>query len=263
MTSAVLVPILRAVLLLGSILMVLKLYRTRLYRVYPVFFAFFIFRIPNSIWPIFLATGSKLYFYFWVYTDPIGLAFYVFMVVELYRSVLEGYKGLYSLGRWVMYISVPIAVTVSALTLLPTITPQSTQGSRRLVYLLATERGVDTALAVFIILMLCFLSFFPLRLGRNVRVHALVFSVFFLSNTFVLIMRTNFGVESPDWVNTSLLCLTAASVVAWLVLLRSTGEDLREAPAAAAPEYESRLLAHLDSLNAALLKTAEPDHVTK
>jgi len=84
-----------------------------------------------------------------------------------------------------------------------------------------------------------------------------------LSNTFVLIMRTNFGVESPDWVNTSLLCLTAASVVAWLVLLRTTGEDLREAPAAAAPEYESRLLAHLDSLNAALLKTAEPDHVAK
>ena len=47
-------------------------------------------------------------------------------------------------------------------------------------YVLATERGIETALAIFIILMLCFLSFFPVKLSRNVRVHALVFSIFFL-----------------------------------------------------------------------------------
>lgn len=259
MTTAVLLPILQAVLLLGSILMVLKLYRTGLHRRYPVFFAFFIFRIPNSIWPIFLARESNNYFYLWVCTVPIVLIFYVLMVVELYKSVLERYRGLYSLGRWVMYASVAISVTISALSLMPTIKPEAKQASKIMIYVLATERGVDTALAIFIILMLCFLSFFPLKLGRNVRVHALVFSVFFLSNTFVLLMRSNFGMKFDESVSTALLCVTAASVVAWLTMLRSAGEDSKQAPAALGPEYESRLLAHLDSINSALLKASERD----
>src|ERR1019366_2711088 len=59
MTSAALVSYLKAVLLLGSVLMVLKLYRTGLYRRYPIFFAFFIFRIPNSIWPSFPGERSS------------------------------------------------------------------------------------------------------------------------------------------------------------------------------------------------------------
>jgi len=256
MTTAVLAPVLQAVLLLGSILMVLKLYRTGLYRRYPVFFAFFIFRIPNSVWPIVLPTNSFAYFYLWLCSGPLILFFYVFMAVELYKSVLERYRGLYSLGRWVMYGSVAISVTISALSLLPTIKPEAPEASKAIIYVLATERGVDTALAIFIILMLCFLSLFPVKLGRNVRVHALVFSVFFLSNTFMLLMRNIFGVKFEDWLNTAIQCITAASVVAWLTLLRSTGEDSRQAPAALGPEYESRLLAHLDSINKALLKTS-------
>ena len=258
MTTAVLAPVLQVVLILGSILMVLKLYRTGLYRRYPVFFAFFIFRIPNSIWPTLLPVKSFTYFYFWVYTQPIALGFYVFLVVELYKTVFERYRGLYSLGRWVMYASVAISVTFSALSLLPTIQPGARPASK-VVYLFAAERGVDTALAIFIILILAFLSFFPLKLGRNVRVHALVFSVFFLSNSFALIMRSNFGMKFGDWVNTSIQCLTVASVVAWLALLRTESEDSRQAPAPLGPEYESRLLTHLDSLNKALLKTSERD----
>ncbi len=259
MTTAVLVPFLQAVLLLGSIFMVLKLYRIGLYRRYPIFFAFFIFRIPNSIWPIFLPTNSYPYFYLWVCTGPILLIFYVLVVVELYKSVLERYRGLYSLGRWAMYVSVAISVTISALSLLPQLKPEVPQRSRIMFYSLAAERGVDTALAIFIILILCFLSFFPLKLGRNVRVHALVFSVFFLSNTFVLLMKSNFGKKFSDGVNTALMCVVAASVVAWLTLLRSTGEDSRQAPAALGPEYESRLLAQLDSINRALLKPSDRD----
>ena len=46
MISVVLVWSLRAVLFLGSILMAVQLYRTGLYRRYPVFFAFFL--LPYS-----------------------------------------------------------------------------------------------------------------------------------------------------------------------------------------------------------------------
>jgi hypothetical protein len=255
MTDTVLVPCLKAALLLGSVLMVLKLYRTGLYLLYPVFFAFFIFRIPNSIWPLFLGVTSASYQKVWVSTEPIEFVFYILLVLELYKLVLEKYKGLYSLGRWALYISLAISVAISAISLLPQIKPSWPQRSKIMFYMLATERGIQTGLALFIILILCFLSFFPVKLSRNVRVHALVYSVFFLSNTLVLLMRSLFGLHLGNEMNTILLCITAGSLVAWLTLLRAAGEDSQRVPVPLGPEHESRLLAHLDALNAALLGT--------
>jgi len=256
MTGVVLAAGLKAVLLLGSVLMVLLLYRTGLYRHYPIFFAFFIFRIPNGIWPFFLDVSSPLYQQVWVLTEPIGLAFYVLMVVELYELVLEKYKGLYTLGRRALYASLAISVSISAISLLPRIQPSMPQPSKAMYYMLAAERGIHTGLVIFIVLILCFLSLFPVKLSRNVRVHALVFSIFFLSSTFMLLMRSLFGLRLADEVNTVLLGITAASVVAWLTLLRVAGEETQSAPALYGQAEESRLLMHLDSLNAALLRAS-------
>src|SRR6478672_2962598 len=104
MTSVALVSYLQLISLVASLLMVVQLYRTRLYRSYPVFFAYFIFRIPNGIWPLFLKVSSNLYQQIWILTEPIVLAFYVLMVIELYKLVMGRYKGLYSLGRWALYV---------------------------------------------------------------------------------------------------------------------------------------------------------------
>jgi hypothetical protein len=256
MTGAALVSCLKAVSLLGSLLMVLHLYRTRLYRHYPIFFAFFIFRVPNSIWPFFLEVSSNLYQQVWILTEPIEFGFYVLMVVELYKLVLEKYKGLYTLGRWALSFSLALSVTISAISLLPRINPSMPQRSKIMFYVLATERGIQTGLAIFIILILCFLSLFPVKLSRNVRMHALVFSIFFLSNTFVVLMRSLFGLRMAHEVNTLLLGITAMSVVAWLSLLRVAGEDSNPEGTPLGADHESRLLIHLDSLNAALLRTS-------
>ena len=256
MTSVSLVSCLKAVVLLGSVLMALKLYRTGLYLRYPVFFAYFFFRVPNNIWPLFLGITSPLYQQVWVLTEPIELGFYVMMVVELYKLVLEKYKGLYTLGRWALYLSLAISVTISAISLLPQIKPSMPQRSKVMFYMLATERGVHTGLVIFIVLMLCFLSLFPVKLSRNVRVHALVFSIFFLSHTFVALMRSLFGMHLAREVNIVLMGITAASMVAWLTLLRAAGEETQRAPALYGQEEESRLLMHLDSLNAALLRAS-------
>src|ERR1035438_6830026 len=240
MTGGVLVLCLKAVLLLGSLLMALMLYRTGLFRRYPIFFAFFIFRILNSIWPMFLEVSSDLYQKVWVLSTPIALGFYVLMVVELYKLVLEKYKGLYTLGRWAVYVSLAASVTISIISLLPRIQPSMPQPSKIMFYMLATQRGIHTGLAIFIVLILCFLSLFPVKLSRNVRVHALVFSIFFLSSTFMLLMRSLFGLHLADAVNTVLLAITAASVVAWLTLLRVAGGDKERAPGPYGEGGESR-----------------------
>src|ERR1035438_5230731 len=255
MTSSELVQLLKAVLLLGSALTAYKLYRTGLYRRYPFFFLYFLFRIPNSIWPLLLKFTDGRYEQIWLVTSPIVLVFYVLIVMELYRLVLENYKGLYSASRWAFYLSLAISVAISALSLLPKLKPDMPQPSRMMFYELALERGVDTSLAIFIILMLGFLSLFPVKLSRNVRMLALVYSVFFLSNTFVLLMRSLFGLMMVDGVNTLFYAVSAACVYAWLILLNPAGEESQPVTVRVEKGFEERLLTHLDALNTALLRT--------
>ena len=68
-------------------------------------------------------------------------------------------------------------------------------------------------------------------------------------------MKSLFGMRMAWEVNAILLDINAVSVLAWLTLLRVAGEDSGVAPAPLEPEHESRLLVHLDSLNAALLRS--------
>jgi hypothetical protein len=259
MTSNVLVLCLKAILLIGSALMSVRLYRTGLHRLYPAFFAYFTFRIPNGIWPFFFDGASPEYQKLWITTQPLIWLFYILMVRELYRLVLERYKGLYTLGRWAMYFAMVSSVLISALSLIPRIKPSSAQRSKLMIYALATERGVNTALAIFIVLLLLFLSFYPVRLSRNVRTHAIIYSAFFLSNTFVSLMRSLFGLKMVDEVNIALLGVAAVCVVAWLVLLSPEGAEVRISEAKLGPQYEGRLLTQLDSLNAALLNVGKRD----
>ena len=254
MTSPVLVWFLKAILLVGSALMAYKLYRTELYRKYPILFAYFVFRVPNSIWPLLLDTSSATYQKVWICTEPIVAGFYLLMVRELYRLVLAKYKGLYTLGRWAMYASMSVAVVISAVSLIPRINPSLPQRSKIMAYVIAGDRGVTTALLIFIAVLLLILSRYPLRLSRNVRSYAVIYSIFFLFSIFALLARTLFGLRLADEVNIAFLAVTAACVVAWLILLTPQGAEVR--PEAVPPERASEhyLLVQLDSLNAALLK---------
>src|SRR6267142_2079601 len=118
MTTAALVSFLKVVSLLASALTAYKLYRSGLYRRYPIFFGYFIFRVPNGIWPFLLNIKSPAYQKVWMLTEPFLWAFYILVVFELYRLVLARYKGLYTLGRWAMYVGTVVSVALSALSLM-------------------------------------------------------------------------------------------------------------------------------------------------
>src|SRR5215475_6902898 len=86
-----------------------RLFATGLYKRYPLFFLYFIFRVLNETWPVFIETNSASYAYIWAWTEPFVLLFYLLLVAELYRIVLDKYPGLYTVGRWAMYASVCIS----------------------------------------------------------------------------------------------------------------------------------------------------------
>src|SRR5579862_1803932 len=104
MSDVALISSLQIVSLLGSFLTTFRLFQTGLYRRYHWFFLYFLFRIPNTTWPLLLRLNSKIYFFFWVATEPITWIFHACVLLELYRLVLDKYRGLYTLGRWSMFV---------------------------------------------------------------------------------------------------------------------------------------------------------------
>jgi hypothetical protein len=255
MSSVALYSLLQGLLLLGSAATATKLFTTGLYKKYPIFFIYFLFRIPNGIWPLLLPLRSDSYFFTYISALPIVLAFYVLLVMELYRLVLAPYKGLQSAGRWAMVASLVGAVSVSILTLIPKITPSMAQRSKVIGVVVFTERGIYTALAVFIILLLALLSRYPIHLRRNVRIHALVYSIFFLNGGMVLLSRAVLGLKAVDTINLVSIVINMGCVFSWLTLLNPAGEALADRKPAAS-DHERRLLLQLDGLNAAMLRVS-------
>src|ERR1700761_6430793 len=118
--------ILLAITLGGTILLVFRFFLSGLWRKYPVFFWYFVFRIPSTIWPLLIPNGRSYYYErLWILTEAISWIFHIGVVIELYRLVLKRHMGIYSLLRWAMYGSVLIAAVLTLLSLLPKIKPQT------------------------------------------------------------------------------------------------------------------------------------------
>jgi hypothetical protein len=256
MSGVALVSYLSAISIVGTGLTALKLLKTGLYRRYPAFFAYLIVHIPCFVALTFLSVNSNWYFYIWVAIQPVAWFLYIRMVFELYRLILEKHKGLYTLGRWAMYAGIAISVTISALTLLPHINPQMPQKSRYIAYFIACERGIDCSLVIFLFFMMFLLSWYAVPLCRNVVVHAVVYTAFFLSGALGLILRSVFGMKNANALNAGMTAMSCICVLAWFVLLSRDGEEVRVKQPWIGAEQEGRILSQLDSMNAALLGTA-------
>lgn len=256
LNAASLISFFQLLTLAGSVLTVLKLFWTGLHRRYRMFFLLFLFQIPNTLWPLFLNTQSNAYLHTWEATEPIAWLLYVLVVLELYRLVLENHKGLYSLGRWIMYAAVAVALSISILSLLPHFNPATPQPSRLLPYFFAAERAVELSLAIFIFLILLFLSRYPVPLSRNVLVHTGLYSVYFLSGTVGMLLLSVVGYEANVKINVFFTGISSVCAFAWFFLLTRKGEEGQATLPFYSAEYERRALEQLDAINATLLRVS-------
>ena len=100
---------------------------------------------------------------------------------------------------------------------------------------------------------------YPITLSRNIVVHSMVFSVYFLGNTvlYLLLSMRGKGIRDPHGHLCSVDAVTLAAMGAWLVMLNPAGEvrKLRLRPQWM-PGREEELVSQLNHLNAALLRAA-------
>jgi hypothetical protein len=248
-----LVRVLQVLTLAGVALTAIKLHKTGLRRRYPVFTAYCAFWALNSTWPLILPINSWLYYRLWVYTEPVNWLFYVLVVRELCGLVLEKFQGLRTLGRWAIYAGTFVAVSISIISLLPRI---QSAGWKTTIYMVAVDRGITLGLVVFLILMMFLLKGYPVRLSRNLVLHAFLYTTFFVTNTLDGVLANLLGKNVYTIIDTGAMLISAACAITWFLFLNPSGEDVQVTVPLFTPRQEERILQHLEALNATMLRVS-------
>jgi hypothetical protein len=231
-----------------------KLWRTGLAGRYRALLGFLLVIASDSTLILFFFKdfSSASYRLYWEIFQPLTWVFSVWVVLELYALILERHKGLATLGRWVQYAGFALSLVVSVATMLPRI--NAGRGSALLRYYYAMERGVDCGMLVFLLVMLLWLTRYPVPLSRNLILHSVAYSVLFFSNSLGLFARAFLGAQLSQPVTVALNGTFFVCVLSWLFFLNPKGEEVRVTVPRFSPEHEQQVLSRLETLNSALLR---------
>jgi hypothetical protein len=249
MVLSLLSSVLQAAVAVAGGLTAFRLVQTGLYRRYPILFCYMAFTAVYDIAPALLDTRRATYFWIWIWCQPVVWMLDILVVGELCRVILEKHPGLVTLGRWGLYVGVMVAAFLSYLSLLPHIHSTMPARSRKIAYWVATGRGITFALAILLILMLFALSRYPVHLSKNVILNAVLFALVFLSDSMEAILRTIFDTHLNPWVAVALTGVEVVWLLVWFFRLKPEGEYTQFSWIRFGPEYETRMLRRLDTLN--------------
>lgn len=252
MSGAALTSILQVVFAALSASVSIKLWRTGLWRRYPALLGFLL--VSSVLSAVFLASNDRAYETYWKILQPVTWIFSVGVVLELYTVILERHKGLATFGRWIQYAGFVLSTLVSLLALLPRIRDAANRADPALVYYYAIERGVDCGMVVFLLVILVWLTQYPVPLSRNVVIHSLAYTTLFVSNSVGLFAQAFFGFALSQPVTVALTGVFGLCILTWLIFLNAEGEEIRVTVARFTPEHEDRVLKQLDAVNQALLR---------
>ena len=234
-----------------------RLYCTGLHRHFRILFWFLTFNVLQSL--VLLATDwfprpRSAYAWTWVLSEPFMWLFYVLLGLNVYSLVLQDYKGLQTVGRWIFLTAVPLSIGASALTVLPAW--NKPHGNAFLFYYTTIDRGVMFSLVIFILVTLLLLSLYPIKLSRNIVMHAVVCTIFLISASMGYFIR-NAGKDSPSLyhaVDFAHQVITVLCWSAWLLLLSPKGEETGMILHKWTPEQEERLVSQLTAINSSLMR---------
>ena len=246
--------------ILGSALVVWRLYSNGLHSIYRFFCASLVLSVVRSVALYSFSPRSATYYWIWTASQPFYWLFYVLVVFELYSLVLKRYRGIYSVGRWLFFAGIATALIASALTIFPTVAAAPDKHPH-LYYYALIERGVVTSLAVCLLLLLAVVAWFPVPLSRNLLTHCSVYSSFFFVNNVIVLYWHASGANArlvAYLTSVSRLSIGLVCLLCWIFLLSRRGEE-RQASLllGRSPLQEKRLLGQLETLNATLLRTAQ------
>ena len=241
---------------LGAIL-VARLFQLKLARNYRFFALYLLFITVRSAVSWAFDPRSEIYHKIWRSTQPLIWVLYVLIVLEICSLIFKEYRGIQLLGRWAIWGSLIIAVALSSISLMPTWKNPPAQAVLFQRYLMI-ERGIDFALVILLLLILGFLLSLPIPLSRNVVIHCILYSAFFMSNTMGILLVNVTGAHISRIVSLSLQSVSALCLLSWLTFLTREGEVKKMVlRRQLTSSDEEQLLGQLSTINATLLRASK------
>jgi hypothetical protein len=236
--------------------LILRMVWDGLVPVYTGFFVYLCASVVQTLAMLPFSPNTTTYAWLFIITQPVIWLLSILIVLELFSLILRRYQGIASLGRWTMMAALGLAVLIALITLLPDL--QNVGGRyRTLIYYNVIERGINSSLVIFLLVISAFVVWYPLPLSRNVILHAIVYSVYFLCSTLALFIQNTSGLDITRTVSTILIALTCACLLVWILFLRRQGEEQKVSVRRQwHPEEGERIVRQLDAINAALLRSS-------
>lgn len=184
----------------------------------------------------------ELYFYFWFWTEPILVVAFVVAVFEIYSLALQRYRGIRTVSRKILTLSLVLASIISVLSILPDL--QFNAAPENVWFLLTNviRRGIYTSLFAFLILLVSFITIFPVRLSRNSILHVGLFTTVFLANS-VTILTMNFqGMDIVPLINAITASVSGLAFLSWILFFTPSGETMERTVRSGISEPEAELL---------------------
>ena len=257
-----------------GISLIIKLFSTKLYKVYWLFCLFLATDLAvSALWVLSTALGSfsdRLYTFVWLTATPVVWLFTLLMVYSLLGKILSRLPGLLRLSKQVLHATFFLAFAVGVVSArleysAPGFTAFKSQfGSQWWITELVLNRVIVSTALLSLVTILAFLLWFPVTMPRNLAVFSIGFAVYFAGGTVLMLLRSFWPSETIsnfnkllDVVSILLGGVSSLCYAFWLFLLSPAGENVPSAiTIQRQPQEQERLIAQLELINDALLKAA-------
>ena len=232
-----------------------RLWSERLARTYLRLTIFLCAELLQNIVFLPVPPGSTLYGWIFILSSPILWILAYFVVLELYRLILEDYPGISGAGRNGVTWSMGMALAISAIYAIPALRTAHGKFPVLTIYWIV-ERSIVLGLLLFIVLIQLFLLRYRLRLSRNRIVYATGYALYFGIGVAQDVVLTALGIRVVEVVT---LWIVAASGLILLIgaALLSRKHEAREVQRRGTGSLDgARLQLQLAEMNRLLSKAA-------
>lgn len=238
----------------AAIALVFRIYLAGLVRMYRFFFAYLLVDILQQVLRLLFQSQRWLDAEIYIGGQAVELVLTVFVVLELYWLALADHPALARFGRKTAGVVLGATALIAASGLM--LDSSMPVGRWPVLYrFLSFERTMDAWLLIFLLLITLFMTWFPVRLKRNLALYIGGFVVFFMANAAAKLLINLLPDRFLASLNTAMLSLGLLCLIAWLFALQpADSEETLVIGHRWNPEGMARLSHQLDSINASLVR---------
>ena len=254
------------------VVLVIRLIKLHLHHVYRIFSFFLLYQVVAD-WAYLVLLYLNRYVYvdyrvLWLATRLTEWVLEIWIVFALLQAILTNFPGLLRLSRRLVGFGIPGIVVLVLLSARPEYLASGASAYAELLprvigIAYVIQRVVAMAALMALLLILFFIFWFPVQIPRNLAVFSVGFVFYFTVKTSLLVVHSYWTQSNTSLLDHGENVVFCTCLIYWLLFINRVGESV---PVVIGHRWQAeeqvRLLGHLESLNAALVRSAgrQPSH---